>query len=397
MKRILIHFLFFSILSSSCLFAQNTNSANYIVSQELIFPLQKEHSHGSTLVLLPNGDKLVAWFQGSGERKSDDVQILGARLKKGAKSWAAPFLMADTKNIPDCNPVLFLNGENKLFLVWIAVQANRWENSIIKFKTSINFATDKAPEWNWQDVMLLKPDDSFAQEVERRFSELPNTNRGWAEYAPKYETQIKEASKDLLKRSIGWMTRIKPLILGSGRIILPLYSDGLNFSLTAISDDNGDTWRPSLPIVGRGPIQPALAQRENGDIVAFMRDSGDAPGRVHQSISKDQGESWSATVKTDIPNTASVELLKLNDGKWAFLGNDIDDGRYRLRLYLSEDEGETWKWKVDIENSNEKMNRFSYPSLSQDEKGLLHMTYSYQTGKSEAIKYVVVDPDRILN
>ncbi|MFT7033326.1 MAG: putative neuraminidase [Cyclobacteriaceae bacterium] len=153
----------------------------------------------------------------------------------------------------------------------------------------------------------------------------------------------------------------------------------------------------ALPIVGRGPIQPALAQRENGDIVALMRDSGDAPGRVHQSISRDQGESWSATVKTDIPNTASVELLKLNDGKWAFLGNDVDNGRYRLRLYLSEDEGETWKWKVDIENSDEKTNRFSYPSLSQDKKGLLHMTYSYQTDKSEAIKYVVVDPDKITN
>lgn len=397
MKRILIHFLFFSILSSSCLFAQNTNRVNYIVSQELIFPLQKEHSHGSTLVILPNGDKLVAWFQGSGERKADDVRILGARLNKDAKSWTAPFLMADTKNIPDCNPVLFLNSENKLFLVWIAVQANRWENSIIKFKTSINYITDNEPEWNWQDVMLLKPDDTFAQEVEKRFNELPDTNRGWAEYAPKYETQIKEASKDILKRSIGWMTRIKPLILESGRIILPLYSDGLNFSLTAISDDNGNSWRPSLPIVGRGPIQPALVQRENGDIVALMRDSGDAPGRVHKSISKDQGESWSATVKTEIPNTASVELLKLRDGKWVFLGNDIDDGRYRLRLYLSEDEGETWKWKVDIENSDERIDRFSYPSLSQDKKGLLHLTYSYQTIDSEAIKYVVVDPNKIAN
>jgi predicted neuraminidase len=250
MKKILIQFLTFSILSNSDLIGQNTNRANYIVLQELIFPLQKKNSHGSTLVLLPNGDKLAAWFQGSGERKSDDVRVLGTRLKKGAKSWTAPFLMADTKNIPDCNPVLFLNGDNKLFLVWIAVQANRWENSIIKFKTSTNYTTDLAPEWNWQDVMLLKPDDSFAQEVEKRFKELPNTNRGWAEYAPKYETQIKEASKGLLKRSIGWMTRIKPLILKSGRIILPLYSDGLNFSLAAISDDNGDTCRPSFTYCG---------------------------------------------------------------------------------------------------------------------------------------------------
>lgn len=395
MKKIFMHFLVLSILTSSFLFAQEVIRAKYIVSEEMIFPLQKEHAHGSTLVLLPNGDKLVAWFQGSGERKSDDVRILGARLKKGSKSWTSPFLMADTKNIPDCNPVLFLNKENKLFLAWIAVQANRWENSIIKFRTSIDYNTDGAPEWNWQDVLLLKPDDTFGQEVEKKFNELPDNNRGWAEYAPRYDTQIKAASKELLKRSIGWMTRIKPLILESGRIILPLYSDGLNFSLVAISDDQGDTWRTGLPIVGRGPIQPALAQRKNGNIIAFMRDSGDGPGRVHKSISRDQGETWSATVKTEIPNTASVELLKLKNGKWAFLGNDIDDGRYRLRLYLSEDEGETWKWKVDIENSDKRSDRFSYPSLSQDKNGLLNMTYSYQTGKSESIKHVVVDPDPI--
>ena len=51
--------------------------------------------------------------------------------------------------------------------------------------------------------------------------------------------------------------------------------------------------------------------------------------------------------------------------------------------------------RVDIENSEERNDRFSYPSLSQDAQGLLHMTYSYQIGKSEAIKYVVVDPQRI--
>src|SRR6202043_3628604 len=48
------------------------------------------------------------------------------------------------------------------------------------------------------------------------------------------------------------MTRIKPLKLASGRILLPLYSDGFNMAIVAISDDDGDTWHASLPIVGRG-------------------------------------------------------------------------------------------------------------------------------------------------
>lgn len=369
---------------------------NFIVSEQLIFPPQHEHAHGSSIIILPNGDKLASWFQGSGERTADDVRIMGARLKKGSKTWTTPFLMADTKNIPDCNPVLFLNKKNKLFLVWIAVQANRWENSILRFRTSTHFETDGAPDWDWQDNILLKPDDNFAEEVKLKFDDLPENNAGWSEYAPLYDDMIIEASKDARKRSIGWMTRIKPLILESGKILLPLYSDGYNFSLVAISEDDGESWRPSLPIVGRGPIQPALVQKQNGDIVAYMRDSGNPPPRVHMSISKDLGESWSATVKTDIPNTASVEVLKLKDGKWAFFGNDIEDGRYLLSLYISDDEGENWKWKVRIEDDNKNGGSYSYPCLIEDAKGLLHMTYSYRTGETEkSIKYVVVDPGKV--
>ncbi len=395
MKKATLFLIFIFPITISVL-SQNKTKQNFIIHEELIFPYQNEHVHGSSLVILPDGDKLAAWFQGSGERTADDVRIMGSRLKKGAKNWSTPFLMADTKGIPDCNPVLFLNREKTLFLVWIAVQANQWENSILKFRTSSHFETEGAPEWDWQDNILLKPDDSFAKEVENKFKDLPENNSGWAAYAPLYDDMIIEASKDLLKRSIGWMTRIHPLILESGKILLPLYSDGLNMSLVAISNDDGNTWNPSLPIVGRGPIQPALVQKQNGEILAFMRDSGDPPSRVHKSISKDQGESWSATTKTEIPNTASVELLRMHDGKFVFLGNDIVDGRYQLSLYISDDEGESWKWKVRIEDEANKDGSFSYPCLVQDEKGLLHMTYSYRKKETEkSIKYVVLDPKKI--
>jgi len=167
-------------------------------------------------------------------------------------------------------------------------------------------------------------------------------------------------------------------------------------SMMAISEDNGTSWRPGLPVVGRGPIQPAVIKKKNGNLVAYMRDSGDEPTRVHISESSDGGESWTATKKTDIPNTASVELLVLQDGKWAFLGNDIDDGRYQLSLRISDDEGKTWKWKIFIENDLTKKGGYSYPSLIQTKDGLLHLTYSYHPEKSKkTIKYVVVDPKKI--
>ena len=391
--KILAALCFISLLSETVLFAQNKS----IVQETLIFPQQEKHVHASSLVSLPNGDFLVAWFEGSGERTADDVKIMGARLKKDEKTWSKPFLMADTPLIPDCNPVLFLNSQGKLFLVWIAVQANLWEQSILRVKTSTDFSKPGVPVWNWQDNILLKPDKKFSEEIAGKFKTMPESTVGWAGYAPKYDDMIVEASKDIAKRSIGWMTRIKPLLMDKERIVLPLYSDGYNLSLMAISDDAGENWRPGLPVVGRGPIQPALAKKKNGNLVAFMRDSGDDPNRVHISESTNKGESWTATAKTDIPNTASVELLVLKDGKWAFLGNDIDDGRYQLSLRISDDEGKTWKWKTFIENDLSKKGGYSYPSLIQTEDGLLHMTYSFHPEKQKkSIKYVVFDPKNLI-
>jgi len=389
---------FFSTLLFACFggWAQTTVTSIAIVQQEIIFPYQPEHTHGSSIVQLPNGDLLAAWFQGSGERTADDVRIMGSRQKKGQDRWATPFLMADTKGIPDCNPVLFLNQEGKLFLFWVAVQANQWEYSILRFRTSTKYTAEGAPSWDWQDDILLKPDENFVTEVAKKFKEMEDTNAGWAAYAPKYDNLILEASKDKMKRSFGWMTRIHPVTLASGRILLPLYSDGFNFSMVAISDDNGTTWRPSLPIVGRGPIQPALAVRKSGEVVAIMRDSGDAPSRVWMSTSNDQGESWSLAKKTEIPNEASVELIALKDGKWAYFGNDISDGRYQLSLYLSNDEGNSWYKKEVIEYSPDRKASFSYPCLIQTADGLIHISYSHSVGsKKESIKHIIIDVNKI--
>ena len=167
--------------------SQKKNGYNSIVKQEFIFTPQVEHTHGSSIVALPNGDFLATWFQGSGERTADDVRIMGARLEKGKSGWSKPFLMADTPGLPDCNPVLFLNNKNKLFLVWIAVQGNRWEGSILRTRTTTNYNNSGAPVWEWQDNILIKPGEEFVEEIENKFDEMPELHHGWAEYAPLYE------------------------------------------------------------------------------------------------------------------------------------------------------------------------------------------------------------------
>jgi len=384
--------VFIGILSGAGLLAQDA-----VVSQELIFPVQKEHVHGSSMVELPNGDFLTVWFQGSGERTANDVRLLGARLKKNATTWSPPFDMADTPGIPDCNPVLFFNKQGKLFLVWIAVLADRWERSILRVRTSTDYENEGPPKWNWQDNIFFKPTDDFAKEVEAKIEGIVIPIPFTEEQFTKEKQRVLEMSRDLPERSLGWMTRIPPITLASGRILLPLYSDGFNFSLIAISDDDGETWRQSLPIVGLG-IQPALAVRQNGDIVAFMRNSTAQPERIWISVSKDQGETWSGAIRSELKSTASVELLALQDGRWIYIAGDTERGRYRLSLYVSGDEGrETWKLGQVLDFDPEEANRYSYPCVIQSKDGLLHITYSYHLEKErqKSIKHVCIDPAKL--
>jgi predicted neuraminidase len=385
--------LFFLLLPAALVRGQSAE-----VRRALVFPVQARHVHASSLVELPGGDLLLAWFEGSGERTADDVRIRGARLRRGETTWSTPFDLADTPGLPDCNPVLFLNGRGTLFLVWIAVQANRWEQSILRVRTSTDPVGPGAPVWNWQDNILLKPDARFADAVRTGLGQLPERQAGWAGYAPEYDEQILAASQDPMKRSLGWMTRIKPLRLPSGRLVLPLYSDGFNLAMMALSDDDGGTWRASSPLVGRGPIQPALGRRRDGTLVAHLRDSGDPPGRVQRSESTDEGETWSPAVRTTLPNTASVEVLPLRDGRWVLVGNDVADGRYRLSLYLSADEGRTWQPALRLEDHPPApKSGYSYPALIQTTDGLLHLSYSaHGAPDQKSIRHVVLDPARLV-
>src|SRR5690349_25154868 len=97
---------------------------------ELIFPLEHWHNHASCIVECPNGDLLVCWYHGSGERTADDVLILGARKRKNSDRWSAPFLMADTPGYPDTNPAMFIDPQERLWLFWPVILSHHWESAL---------------------------------------------------------------------------------------------------------------------------------------------------------------------------------------------------------------------------------------------------------------------------
>src|SRR5215510_1397835 len=109
------------------------------LESELIFPLEHWHNHASCIVESPNGDLLVCWFHGSGERTADDVKIEGARKKRGAQTWGPRFTMADTPGYPDTNCAMFIDPQRRLWLLWPTILANEWHTALMKYRISSRY------------------------------------------------------------------------------------------------------------------------------------------------------------------------------------------------------------------------------------------------------------------
>lgn len=365
-----------------------TRAAAPLHESRILFAPESWHNHASCVVELPNGDLLACWFHGSGERTADDVKVEGARLRRGAKEWSPRFTLADTPGFPDCNPAMFLDPRGRLWLVWITIQSNRWESSLLKFRRSEDFLGEGPPRWNDSGVIHLKPSEEFAAAALAHYDRVePGRLAAAADEEARRKVRdefatYRSLARDRLSQRLGWMPRAHPFVLEGRRIILPLYSDGFDFSLMALSDDVGETWRTSTPVLGEGNIQPSIVRRRDGSLYTVMRDNGPPPKRLLQSESRDGGETWSAATDSTVPNPGSgAEIVGLRDGLWTLISNDTETGRHRLTVKLSDDEGRTWRWQRALEDdpAGPAGGRYHYPSLIEAADGTLHATYSHHT------------------
>jgi arylsulfatase A len=353
------------------------------LAAELVFPLHPQHNHASSIVECPNGDLLVSWYRGSGERNSDDVAVYGARRRQGQEAWSEPFVMADTPGFPDGNTAMFIDRRDRLWLFWPIVLANTWESCLTSYRVATQYSADGVPKWEWQGLVLLRP-ESFVEEMEKglvarlKRSALPTemTNR---------VAELKRRITDKLSQRLGWQPRCKPTLLRSGRILLPLYSDTYSVSIMAISDDAGQTWFASRPLAGYGNIQPAVLQKNDGSLIAYMRENGPLD-RIRVAESHDEGVTWGPVGVTELPNPGSgLDTVRLSNGHWLLVYNDTTSRRHRLAISVSEDEGKSWKWTRHLED--ESGGSFHYPAMIQARDGTVHVVYSYFVAGGKSMKH----------
>jgi predicted neuraminidase len=358
-----------------------------------IFPANPKHNHASCVVETQDGRLLAAWYAGSGERESDDVVIEGAWLAKGKTAWGPKFLLADTPGYPDCNPALFAAPDGSIWLFWPTILDHRWEGALLKYARCEHASGGPdAPKWSRTGVLHITPRD-FAGEMKRALAAL--TTEEQTRYRPQLKA-VEERSRDELYQRLGWMPRVHPIALPSGRWILPLYSDTFSASIMAISDDRGETWSASRPLIGFGNIQPSLVRKNDGVLVAFMRDNG-PHHRIRIASSHDDGMSWSPVSDSPFPNPgAGIEAIRLANGHCALVYNDTPRGRHALAISLSDDEGLSWKWTRHLERAAPGTAQFHYPSLIQASDGSLHATYtSSRPGRGSTIEHARFNEDWI--
>lgn len=353
-----------------------------IFESEYIAPPSPTQVHAPGIVETPQGDLIVSWYSES-EGHETDAAIWGARRNHGEAAWSAPFVMANRREFPDCNTCMWIDPQQRLWLFWPTIIGNSWESSLMNFRVSVQYNAGSIPKWSREGLILLKPAD-FAEEGLRLLGDRKIKPPRGAIVGP--DGQRAKLSDPLYQR-LGWAPRCKPISLPSERILLPLYSDTFAISIMAISDDQGENWYPSKPLLGFGNIQPTLFRRRDGMLVAYMR-AVSAPTKIRSSESTDEGLTWGPVTATSLPNPGSgIDGVTLANGHWLLVYNDSESDRTTLAVSISEDEGQTWSHTRHLES--QPAGRFHYPAAIQATDHSIHVIYPCflppQPGSPESI------------
>ncbi len=312
--------------------------------------------HASTLVALPTGDLLAAYFAGLREGEGDTAIWL-SRQHDGL--WGEPVRAFAEAGLAHWNPVLHADGAHVTLFYKVGPTVHDWV-------TRRALSADGGATWGAAEP-LVPGDRSPRGPVRNKLLVL--STGAWLAPASIETAQLWDAFVDCSTDGGATWRRIDvPL---EHRHDSPLAGAGVWQGLS-----ENALWETDLDQVFRwdGVIQPTLWESAPGHVHMLLRSTR---GRVYRSDSDDGGSNWCAAYATPLPNNNSgIDLVHLGGGRLVLACNPVAGNwsrRTPMSLLGSADNGETWSRLLDLDTGE---GEFSYPAIIAA-GGSLHVTYTW--------------------
>lgn len=324
----------------------------FFASEFIAPPVKSGMAHVASICELADGKLAAAWYSGSKEAAPDVAVYFAVRGSAETDSWSSPRVIADAASSSRelgrlvrkvGNAVLFLDKNERLWLIYVTMPFGGWSASSLNWKVS----TDEGATWSKSKRLTLSPFFNMSELV--RNDPIPLTGGGFA--LPIYHELLRNYPE-----------------------IVRIYDDsangGLRFTKTKMSE--------SL-----GLIQPTVVIQGEHSARAFFRSTRNQK-KVASETTKDGGKTWSKPGYIDLPNPNSgLNALALPKGGILLAFNDSSENRENLRLAVSKDGGADWKRIATLEDTPGC--EFSYPYMIRDQRGRTHLVYTW---RRRCIKHV---------
>ncbi len=307
--------------------------------------------HASTIVELPNGDILAAWFGGTAE-KEPDVAIWGSRKTNG--KWSEPSELVRERETPCWNPVYFYTNDKRLWLYY------KYGTSPSTWTAGRKYSDDDGKTWS---------------EIEH----LPAGLLGPIRAKPLVLQNGVVVSGSSVESYRSWAVWIERSV-DNGKTFSKI--GPISVPENYLSKADGNNWKTT-----DGIIQPSVVWLGGKHLRLYAR-STPRIGKICIADSYDEGLTWTQAKPIDVQNPNSgIDALELKDGRIILIYNNTNKGRSPLNLAISKD-GEHFKLFYDLENTP---GEFSYPNVIQGKNGDLHIIYTWNRKKIKYVNFKLAD------
>jgi Neuraminidase (sialidase) len=292
-------------------------------------PVFEHHNHFAAICVCPNGDVLMAWYTCVNEPGRELAQAC-SRLRVGADAWEPASLFSDVPDVNDHAPVLLAAGKR---IYHFCTQSLRgWDNA----SNIVRYSDDNGVTWSKPTIMLGRDD-------------------------PKALSQPCSA-----------------FVAKTGEIVLACDGDQHKDERLLVSADGSKTWQVAKGdmriTAGKYVIHPAIAQRDDGQVINFLR----GPDPMPIQFSKDLGETWTQK-DSPFPGIRSGQkaaALKLQSKALLLISMDnkgtvVEKGG--TFAALSTDDGDTWAHVRKLDGVQ------GYMSAAQAPNGIIHVAGTKQS------------------